>query len=353
MKKRKGLIIWIIILLVIISAAVITRTTRKYVKIEGSIPYNQNSTYFPYQGGLIEITENKEIIYYDIAHNDNGDKIQMNKKIYLPFHFEKCISSEMFSTPENDIIYVHDMFHTAPDNLYYPLKLGNVKNVIDADCYLFDIPYTNDYFHTASAVTSDGQLYVMCDSGEADFGIEDKQLSSKLIPVPTMKNIVKARCGSNCVFALTADGEVFAAGNLADLKYEGFTKLEAPEKITDIIASEETLVALAVNGNVYEIGTSFFKCEHSEKKRGKVFNSFHKISKLRNIMSIANEDGLTAYAIDKSGKVFNWGSYMVGKSTELSTFFKHYYGFPKYEKIWADRYLYILFDNQITAYSLS
>ena len=347
MKKKTWIfiIVAVLILLAVLILFISNFSIRYVNKINGSVHYNENNLYIPYSKYLFEISEDGMITQYNISRLGEKRSIEKATTFRLNFSVKKYISWELFIA-ENDDIMFGDIKGTEHK------KLGKVKNV---ECISLGKNEKGDLIRSA-VVTSDGLLYVQGDNSTGALGIEEKQVNNEFVQVPNLQNIVKAVCGINCILVLNADGEVFISGTLGELSYQTFTKLEVPEKVKDISASDttETLLALDTSGNVYEIGVTFFTKDYYDEwtkyKDVLFYSSFHKISKLKNIVSITTFK-IAACAIDKDGKVFYWGAQMTGKSTELKKVFKCVYGLPKYNSVWISGYFYVLSDDKITVYS--
>ncbi len=351
MKKKRWICIIILvalILLIVIGLIVRNFFYHSFKKVEGSIPHNESCVYLPSDSrGLLEISKDGTVTEYKILSNDENRKsIQKTGSFHMEMPVKKYISSELFITENDDI-----MFGDIRGTEYK--KLGTVKNASDISIVK---NYEKMITHAAVA-TSDGLLYVQGDNSTGALGIEEKQVNDEFVQVPNLQNVVKAVCGINCILVLNADGEVFMSGTLAGgLSYQTFTKLEVPEKIKDIAASykSETLIALGVDGDVYEMGISYFAKSYYDElfcsPHEVFYSSFQKISKLKNVVSITTP-GLTACAIDKTGNVFYWGSKTQDKTGRLEKIFKHICGIPKTEVLWYNNYFYILSDNEITVYS--
>ena len=354
MKKKRWICIIILvalILLIVIGLIVRNFFYHSFKKVEGSIPHNESCVYLPSDSrGLLEISKDATVTEYKILSNDENRKsIQKTGSFHVEMPVKKYISSELFITENDDI-----MFGDIRGTEYK--KLGTVKNASDISIVK---NYEKMITHAAVA-TSDGLLYVQGDNSTGALGIEEKQVNDEFVQVPNLQNVIKAVCGINCILVLNADGEVFMSGTLAGgLSYQTFTKLEVPEKIKDIAASDvaRTLIALGVDGNIYELGKPSFGEYYIAGVYGEldetVYSSFHKISKLENIVSIITIDEMEACAVDENGKVFYWGTYFgsEGKLSLLKKFFVDgIYGLPEYDEIWYQGYFYVLSNNEITAY---
>ena len=344
MKKKTWIFIiaGALVLLAVIVLLLLNSFFKPVKKIDGSIPYNESSSYMPYNDSFIEISKDGVVTEYSVSSETNSIKKTGSFHINLPI--KKYISSNLFITEDNSIMF-GSIKGTEQKNL------GTVKNATDISV---GTGVDHALMRTA-VVTSDGLLFVQGDNSTGALGIEAKQVNGEFVQVPYLQNIAKAICGINCILVLSTDGEVFLSGTLGELSYQTFTKLEVAEKVKDIEASDisNTLIALGVNGNVYEIGISFFQdltYINDAPHDGVFYSSFHKIPRLKNIVFMTTPD-LTAYAIDKNDKAYYWGSDMMGKSIFLEKVFKQIYGLPKYDKIWHNSYFYVLSGNEIKAYS--
>ena len=346
MKKK----IWICIITVLILAVLIILfifpSVRFVEKVEGAIPYNENNSYILYSGSLLEISDKGIITHYSFSDENGRYEIQQKESIHLNYPVKKYISWNSFITKDDEIMF-GNLMGTEHKNL------GTVKNAADVSISIDN----NHVLIRTAVVTSDGLLFVQGDNSTGALGIEVKQVNNEFVQVPNLQNVVKAVCGINCILALNADGEVFISGTLGELSYQTFTKLDVPKKVKDISFSDscETVLVLDVKGNVYELGISYFVKDYYDNifwSWNEVFySSVHKISKLRNIVSIKNPVGFTAHAIDKYGNIFCWGAQTKSKTGELKKIFYYIYGLPKHDKIWVSDYgCYILSNNKITAY---
>lgn len=350
MKMKKICILVTIVLLVIcIIEVILPNSPICFVKkAEGSIPYNENNFYTEYNGYFLECSGDGKITQYAVSATGGNNTFQKTKLFHLNYPVKKYISGDLFVTEDDSIMFgdIRKEEHR---------KLGTVPNAENASV----ITDHDDEPLRAAVVTSDGLLYVQGDNSTGALGLEAEHVNSEFVQVPYLKNVVKVVCGINCMFVLNSDGEVFLSGTLRDVFYQRFTKLEVSEKIKDIGASwrTETLIALGVDGNVYELGVSFFSqdyvFEESRTKNYEVHSSLHRISKLKNIASFSSRSGMEAFAIDTNGKAFVWGSQMKkGKFIDLENIFQRIYGLPKYDKIWFIGNFHVLSsDNEITAYT--
>ena len=344
MKKKTWIFIIAatLVLLVVIILLILNSFFKPVKKTDGSIPYNENNLYTLYNGCFLEFSEDGMVTQYSVVDIKDPSIIKRDfPRINLPV--KKYISWNLFITEDDEI-----MFGDIIENEHK--KLGTVKNAAN-------IRTRRDREGTllrTAVITTDGLLFVQGDNSTGALGIEEKQINDGFVHVPNLQNVVDAVFGIDCIFVLNADGEVFLSGTWGELSYKTFTKLEIPEKVKDITGSliSGTLIALGVDGNVYEMGVSYFQniyYNESTVHTGSFYSTFQKISRLKNIVSVTVH-GTTAYAIDNDGKVFYWGSEMKGNSSKLTKVFKRVCGIPKADAVWRGDYLYILNNNEITAY---
>ena len=184
-------------------------------------------------------------------------------------------------------------------------------------------------------VTDDGELFFYTDNSEVSFDFSNTEIIDSWTKVKDVSNVKKAyvyrNSGRETIFALNAQGEVFAIG----FNDSFFHKISEDLRVVNISSHGVTLILLDEQGDLYQIGPGMM---------GMNTGFYTKIDKIDNLSTVVKIS--TCYsqgaAITSQGEVYVWRKEGYGKGKawiERTAFEKVLDG--DWENVIISNYLYV------------
>jgi len=267
--------------------------------------------------GTIDDNENSDLMTdtasYSIARS-NGTFVEIGSNGFIYEH--DFINDARKATEDANIIFITEDKSTIKERQLIIKKDGSILvdekgeysgqlvGIVD-DAVSGDISSNH-----IMIVTESGDLYAYGGNKYGELGINIDAEASKLIKVKDISGVKKVVCGEDYTFILTDTGEIFGCGKFLNQSFSIFNKYELGKKCLDIDCAIQTLIALDIDGNVYELGNESFTF-----MGGFTYSDFHKINWLDNILSI-QASGQYGVALSNKGKISYWGTRTVGKASD-------------------------------------